>query len=101
MQAPGCCGSSRQPTIPWEDQLIIITKDAAEQLRGISVDGSPAKLEFTAEPDGEGGYNCGVALVGSPSEEAELEADRRRDGLVPRDGQQCLRGGRGRPQRGG
>jgi len=53
--------------------LIIITKDAAEQLRTTNVDGSPATLEFNAEPDGEGGYNCSVSLVGSPTAEAEME----------------------------
>ncbi len=53
--------------------MIIISPDAAEQLRSTMVDGGPAKLEFNAEADGEGGYNCTVALVGSTAAEAELE----------------------------
>ena len=53
--------------------MIIITPDAAQQLRVIEVDGSPAKLEFNAEEDGEGGYNCSVSLVGNVAPEAEME----------------------------
>ncbi|HEX9015793.1 MAG TPA: hypothetical protein VF960_07295 [Chloroflexota bacterium] len=53
--------------------MIIITPDAAEQLRTMEVDGSPAKLEFTAEDDGDGGYNCSVALVGESTPGAELQ----------------------------
>ena len=53
--------------------MIIITPDAAEQLRSIEVDGNPAKLEFNAEADGEGGYNCSVSLVGAVAHETEME----------------------------
>lgn len=53
--------------------MIIITPDAADQLRGIEVDGQPAKLEFSAVEDGEGGYNCTVALVGAIAQETETE----------------------------
>ena len=56
-----------------EDQVIIINPDAAQQLKAIEVEGSPAKLEFNAEEDGEGGYNCSVSLVASVAPEAELE----------------------------
>ncbi len=53
--------------------MIIITPDAAEQLRTLEVDGNAAKLEFNAEEDGEGGYNCTVALVGAATPGADLE----------------------------
>ncbi len=53
--------------------MIIITPEALSQLRGLTVDGNTAKLEFNAEPDNEGGYNCSVALVGSVAAEAEME----------------------------
>ncbi len=52
--------------------MIIITPDAVEQLRTMVVDGSSAKLEFSAEDDGDGGYNCSVALVGESAPDAEL-----------------------------
>ena len=53
--------------------MIIITPEALAQLRSLNVDGNPAKLEFNAEPDNEGGYNCSVSLVANLAPEAEIE----------------------------
>jgi hypothetical protein len=53
--------------------VIIITPEALAQLRSLDVDGSPAKLEFNAAPDNDGGYDCSVAMVGSVPPEAETE----------------------------
>lgn len=46
--------------------VITIAPDAALQLRGMTVDGSPAALEFNAEPDDSGGFDCSVSLVAAP-----------------------------------
>ncbi|MCL4543682.1 MAG: hypothetical protein M1118_03640 [Chloroflexi bacterium] len=53
--------------------MIIIRPEALAQLRSLNVEGNPAKLEFNAEPDNEGGYNCSVALVADVAPEAEIE----------------------------
>ena len=53
--------------------MINITPEALAQLRSLNVDGNPAKLEFNAEPDNDGGYNCSVALVATVAPEAEIE----------------------------
>ncbi len=52
--------------------MINIKPEALAQLQSLNVDGSPAKLEFDAEPDNEGGYNCSVALVANVAPEAEI-----------------------------
>lgn len=53
--------------------MIIITSDAARELRSITVDGSPAVLKLDASPDQDGGYECSVNLVSELPAEAEFE----------------------------
>jgi hypothetical protein len=53
--------------------VIIITPEARAQLVSLTVEGNPAKLEFIAEPDNEGGYNCSVSLVGDVAAGVETE----------------------------
>jgi len=53
--------------------MIIITPEAAKELRMIALSGGPSVLRFDADPDGDGGYDCSVGLVDSAPSDAKIE----------------------------
>ncbi|MGE5618173.1 MAG: hypothetical protein ACM3US_02845 [Sphingomonadaceae bacterium] len=53
--------------------MIIITPEAAKELRDLAASGEAAVLKFDAEPDNEGGYDCSVGLVDTPPSDAIVE----------------------------
>lgn len=53
--------------------MIIITPEAARELRDLAANGHPAVLRFDADPDNEGGYDCSVGLVDTIPSEAKVE----------------------------
>ncbi len=59
--------------LPMEDELIIITPEAAQELHSLAANGSAAVLRFDAEPDGNGSYDCSVGLVDAVPTEAKFE----------------------------
>lgn len=56
-----------------EGELIIITPDAARELRALADSEGPSILQLDAQPDDEGGYDCSVAIVSQMPEDAEVE----------------------------
>ncbi|MHB0869634.1 MAG: hypothetical protein ACYC66_11130 [Chloroflexota bacterium] len=53
--------------------MIVITPEAARELRDLAASGEAAVLRFDAEPDNDGGYDCSVGLVETPPTEAKIE----------------------------
>ncbi len=53
--------------------MIIITPEAARELRDAASNGGPAVLRFDADPDGDGGYDCSVGLVKSAPSDVKTE----------------------------
>ncbi len=53
--------------------MIIITPEAARELRTLASNGGPAVLRFDADPDGDGGFDCSVGLAESAPADAKIE----------------------------
>jgi Fe-S cluster assembly iron-binding protein IscA len=53
--------------------MIIITPEAAKELRELALSGGPAVLRFDADPDGDGGYDCTVGLVDTAPDDAKMD----------------------------
>lgn len=54
--------------------MIIITPDAAKELRALAASGSAAVLQFDADLGTDGSYDCSVGLVDAvPADESKVE----------------------------
>lgn len=53
--------------------MIVVTPEAARELRGLAASGEAAILKLDAKDDGEGGYDCSVGLVDSLPPDARVE----------------------------
>jgi len=53
--------------------VIIITPEAAEELRALARNGGPNVLKFEAQEERDGAYQCSVSLVSGVPEGADVE----------------------------
>ncbi|HEX2923505.1 MAG TPA: hypothetical protein VHS28_05705, partial [Chloroflexota bacterium] len=54
--------------------MIIITPDAAKELRALAASGSAAVLQFDADVASDGSYDCSVGLVDAvPADDSKVE----------------------------